>query len=225
MKTKIAASLIVGSLLATAKVLLAAPADQPASDGRRAEYALLNHRVDLGGLVSQPAPGAAWQRLKVTKAPILVLNLWSRSCKPCLEELPIFRRLTEQFPDVPFVFAADPPEDTSREDISRFWARPIIDLAASRCVPPTGEKPALGGPLACRLFLPATAPARSEDGRLSRSLDSPGLRPITLLLDDNRVVRQAFVGALNGRDEDLARSIERLRSVQTVRTDLRAQHP
>lgn len=216
------AAAILGCLLAT-PALLHAMQDEGGGDRPHDEASLLHRRIDLSGLVHMPGARSGWRKLSLPPAPVTVLNLWSRSCKPCLEELPALGQLMAQNPAVPFVFAADPPEETSRDDIARFWARPIVDLPPGRCHRPIGEPPALGGPLACRLLLPDAPPARSEDARLMSSLDGIAARPITLLLDGNGVVRQAFVGSLltriDGsrltRMDQLRAGIARLRALST----------
>lgn len=179
---------------------------------RRTEESLLHRRVDLGGLVQLQRD--TWQKLTPPDAPLFVLNLWSRTCKPCLEELPVFRGLMQAHAGVPFLFVADPPLETSRDEVTRFWAQPLVELSGN--APCYGQVPPRGGAHACLLSLPQAEPARSEDARLARSLggeDATAVRPITLLVDRSGVVREAFVGSVLGRVNELGSAITRLRGI------------
>ena len=202
-------------LFTTAPPALAASSEQCSVHDRRTEEALLHRRTDLGGLVQKQRGAATWKKLVPPTAPLLVVNLWSRQCKPCLEELPKFRQLMQEHPGVPFLFVADPPLETSREEIERFWARPLVELASgATCF---GQVPPRGGERSCLLSLPEAEPIRSEDARLIDSLgDKEGTttsRPITLLIDGSGVVRQAFVGSVLGRFDQLGKAITRLRGL------------
>lgn len=85
-------------------------------------------------------------------------------------------------PDVRFLFIADPPDATSEIEFTTFWRR---SLAA----------------------LPPVEPARSTSDALRRALETER-QPVTLLLDEKLVVRQAFVGSIGNRR--LGAAIERL---------------
>ena len=66
--------------------------------------------------------------------------------------------------------------------------------------------------------LPEVDPARSESDALKRQLDSlDESRAVTLLLDEQGVVRQALWGALIGSPDELQSSIDRLVGAVTGR--------
>lgn len=218
------ASLVIGGL-GQPLLARAAPDSECLPGERRIEAALLNRRINADGLIQLQPATAGWQKLALPAAEVTVLNLWSRSCKACLEELPVLGQVMKQHLGTPFFFIADPPTETSREEIASLWAQPIIELPKGHaCRLPIGEPPARGGASACRLFLPATLPARSEDGRLMESLGQAAVRPITILVDRSGVVRQAFVGSLLTRVDELNLAIRRLRELPAPGATIHPRH-
>lgn len=190
MRVGLAAALgLVLSLLATAPGQAGEPPaagplrPDPELELRRAESLLLHRQVDLEGL----------RRLKDGKfsveipqpARLTILHVWAVECRPCIEELPLVRKLAdslEQDPQLRFVMVT---ETTDTKVLLDF-------LAQSR-----GE-------------LPRSAPQyQSTDERLRKSLQNRS-QPVTLLLDARMVVRQAFLGSLKLRRSELAEAIQRL---------------
>ena len=150
-----------------------------------AEAALLHRRIDLSGIQQWERSAASWQPLTLIPAKIYVVNLWSVYCPPCQKEFPLLRNLMKGWrshPEVQFLFLADPPSDASAEEVAEFWKK---NQAA----------------------LPDTGPLRTVSAMLRQSIENDQ-NPITLLLDENLIVRQAFVGSIETRP--IGRSIERL---------------
>lgn len=159
-----------------------AAVDDPSADR---EAALLHRRLDFSGVKQWNRYSATWKPLLLPPAQVYVVNLWSARCKPCIAEFPLLRNMFAGWksrPEVQFLFIADPPGETSESEALSFWQRQISSL-------------------------PDTDPSRSTSETLRRILDD-GAEPITLLLDENLVVRQAFVGAITNRPVGTA--IERL---------------
>lgn len=178
------------ALLALGAALLAAGpvAADPVADR---EAALLHRRLDLAAVRQWSRSRGAWQPVTIAPAAVYVVNLWSIQCKPCLAELPLLRNVVAGWkpkPEVQFLFIADPPDETSESEAAAFWQH-------------------------SRAAVPDADPLRASGDDLRRSLGD-GAEPITLLVDEHLIVRQAFIGSLFNRP--LGRSIERL--LQLVRS-------
>lgn len=190
MKAGLAAALgLVLSLSATAPGQAGEPPTagllrpDPELELRRAESLLLHRQVDLEGL----------RRLKDGKfsvetpqpARLTILHVWAVECRPCIEELPLVRKLAdslEQDPQLRFVMVTETTD-----------TKVLLDFLAKN----RGE-------------LPRSAPQyQSTDERLRKSLQNRS-QPVTLLLDARMVVRQAFLGSLKLRRSELAEAIQRL---------------
>lgn len=150
---------------------------------RRKESELLHRKVDLGGLrllrdgrlVNSDAPPVAR---------LLLLHIWAVECRPCVEEFPILRRITDSLRDLPQVTPIMVCETRELASIRSF-------LETHR-----GE-------------LPRVDHYQSIDDRLRRSLQNRA-QPATLLLDALGVVRQGFLGSLKLRRAEFADSLVRL---------------
>jgi hypothetical protein len=109
-------------------------------------------------------------------------------CGPCINEFPLLKNLVEGWrnkPEVQFLFIADPPSDTTEAELVAFWTK-------------------------SQAALPRVDPARSTLSLLRNLLESDS-QPITLLVDENLIVRQAFIGAVTERA--VGRSMERIMRV------------
>jgi thiol-disulfide isomerase/thioredoxin len=165
------------ALLGSSEVRAEHPGDE--------EAALLHRSFDLASVRQWNRDTGAWQSIDVPSAKVYVVNLWAIHCQPCLAEFPQLRNVAAGWKsnsEVQFVFLADPPSETTAEDVVAFWQK---------------NKGAL----------PDAHPCRSVGDNLRRALGSDK-EPITLLLDENFIVRQAFIGAI--ADRPLGRAIERL---------------
>lgn len=146
---------------------------------------------------------ANWRRAKAaeaapsaTEAPVLIIHLWADWCAPCREEFPVLRELSRALETryrrrVRFMFVA---VETGSANMERF-------LAVNKERMPSGA-----------LYLDAGAEGiaavvrnRLVTGRLSL--------PLTLLVDERRIVRQAFLGSIANRRFELIDSIERLAQI------------
>jgi thiol-disulfide isomerase/thioredoxin len=149
------------------------------------EGALLHRQLDLGAVMQWSRQLHTWQPLKLPLARVYVVNLWGVSCRPCRDEFPVLRNIVRAWrrsPEVVFLFVADPPLENIASEVEQFWQKPPVDL-------------------------PDADPCRSSDERLRQNLGS-NVQPLTLLLDANLIIRQAFVGAIT--DRPLGNAIERL---------------
>ena len=156
--------------------------DEPSADR---EAALLHRRLDLGSVKQWSRVAGTWQPLATPLASVYVVNFWSIQCKPCIAEFPLLKNVRAGWkdkPEVQFLFVADPPGETSEAEAVAFWQK-------------------------SQAALPDADPCRATTDDLRRILED-GAEPITLLLDEHFVVRQAFIGAIGNRP--LGRSIERL---------------
>jgi hypothetical protein len=175
------------SLLARdgAVVESSAAAAEPLSETLNAEGRLLHRRLELGSVMRWDRRARSWQPLGKPTERLLVVNLWSAHCKPCIDEFPLLRRISaawQQTRDVRFLFISDPPHDTEADEVVAFWQQHAAEL-------------------------PDLDPCRSTSDKLRAGLDSSS-QPLTLLVDRDGVIRQAFVGAVQERG--LASAMERL---------------
>lgn len=167
----------------------ASPTAAPAEvEGLNAEARLLHRRIDLSAVLRWDRRGHSWQPLGKPTERLLVINLWSAHCKPCVDEFPLLRRLAAAWqsqPDVRFLFISDPPHDTEAVEVVDFWQ----------------QHPGA---------VPDSDPCRSRTDKLRTVLDNNS-QPLTLLVDQDGTVRQAFVGTIHERG--LASAMERLLKV------------
>ena len=172
-------------VLAGASVAHADPATE--LQLREVEASLLHRRLDLGAVKQWERATDDWHLLALTPKKLYVINLWSVHCAPCKEEFPLLRKMVEGWrsqKEVQFIFIADPPHDTEDQELIKYWRASAAQL-------------------------PDEDPCRSTDERIRNTIEA-GLQPITLLVDEHLVVRQAFAGAIGKRN--LALSIQRLLS-------------
>ena len=181
------------------------PAGAAGAQQADVEAALLHRRLDLSSVQQWDRTLWRWLPLALPPARIYVINLWSVYCEPCQKEFPQLRGLMKGWrahPEVQFVFLADPPDSVSESEVVAFWRKN-------------------------QSLLPDTGPSRTTTPLLRQSLDNDS-NPITLLVDKNMVVRQAFVGSIGSRA--IGRSLERLMQtldysfVYSKKTRLSASH-
>ena len=122
---------------------------------------------------------------------VTVMHLWAEYCAPCTKELYLFRHFQKHTGDrygtrVRYLFIS---ESASLVDLDRF-------LRVNQ------------------LILPRAPQYHDTGGVLIRTLSSEITEslplPVTLILDESRVVRQALVGSLEGREEELLGAVDRL---------------
>lgn len=148
------------------------------------EADLLHRRLNLSGIKKWSPATGQWS-LGHRAAKLYVVNLWSVHCAPCIAEFPFLKNIVHGWranPNVQFLFIADPPTNTTEAEFITFWRK---SLAA----------------------LPEAEPYLSTTNAIRTVLEIDTL-PITLLLDEQLVVRQAFVGSVEKRR--LGTAIERL---------------
>lgn len=172
------------------------------------EGSLLHRQLRLTNLKKFDPVAKQWAPYTPPRSKVYVLNLWTTHCGPCRKEFPFLQKLVRGWKgnaDVQFLFLADPPQDTSEAEVLEYWEKN-------------------------RSIVPEAEPLRSESPVLRLSLQND-TNPITLILDEKLVVRQAFVGAVGNRP--LGRTIERIlqlaqtptegsRKLRTARTTARA---
>lgn len=158
----------------------------PLEDGREVTR-LLHQRVDLDGLRQWSRAQGAWLPAQLPKkARVLVVHMWSVTCKPCLDEIPLYAKIVSGWrsdPRVAFLFVA---EDSPTDQVARLWRGTEI---------------------------PDVDPLLTSGDRLRASMRNDQDQktwPLTLLLDSRRVVRQVYVGTLGARRSELALAIDRL---------------
>ena len=64
--------------------------------------------------------------LSKLKGKVVVLNFWSTTCKPCIEEMPALNELVRSYSDKEVIFLSLAPEDT--ETLKKFFVRFPFDF-------------------------------------------------------------------------------------------------
>lgn len=151
------------------------------------ETRLLHRRIDLSGVRGFDEKTGHWSPYKKGPEQLLVVHLWDIACAPCISEMPMLRKVVHGWrahPQVGFLFVSETLDERKLLD---YWR------AATERVP--------------RVTL-----YQNTDDRIREVLDT-GKQPVTLLVDQDLVVRQAFIGSLEERTNELAASMTRLLSV------------
>lgn len=154
-------------------------------EARRTEIKLLHRQLDLTGIRVWDARSKKWLPRAPAPGRILVLNLWAVECPPCVAEFPILR------------------------DIARGFRKTETAVRFAFVSETKDEEKLLGFARTNRDKMPEAELYQVTDARL-RSLLGTEKQPVTLLLDQNLVVRQAFVGSIVERRNEFVDSIERL---------------
>lgn len=167
---------------------MALPTEAASPLPQSTEGELLHRRLLLDGVVEWRGTSLGWQPTSpsLRRPKVTVLHLWSPRCVSCVAELPLLSRMIEAWrseESVRFLVAADHGDDGDGTE--------LLSFASSH---PTlwSNVPLL----------------RLGDTRLRDALGVM-VQPLTILLDEQRVVRQVFVGPLSGRN--LGSAIARLR--------------
>jgi thiol-disulfide isomerase/thioredoxin len=148
---------------------------------------------------------AEWQapmaeQVPMRRAPVVVMHLWADWCGPCKTEMPLLRTQIQELAAqhrerLEFVFMT---ESNRSVELARYM------IGSRERMPRVAYYLDIGEAVArlLRTNLPS--------GQLSL--------PITLLLDEQRVVRQAFVGPLAPRWPELQRGVARLVQLSSRRS-------
>lgn len=190
----------------------AAPEKPELTRERLVESRALHRRLDLTTLEVYSPALKTWRPYVPPKDKVFIINLWSKSCVPCLQEMPELARLSRLWArrtDVEFLLAAAPPDEMSRAAVEEFFRRRIYDAAPGEACPGHPNQPPSTATRHCDLELPAIDPVRCRDERLVKALGTE-LKPITLLVDPRGIVRQVFVGAIVSRGGELFEAVDRL---------------
>ena len=127
-----------------------------------------------------------------TDATVMVLHLWAHYCAPCRQEFPLLRDLAKQIEAqyknrVTFTYLS---ETSSSTEAGRFFAENRSRMPGGPHYQDTGE--AIANVLRANLV----------GGQLSL--------PITVILDERRVIRQAIIGPITPHRGEIAAGIAKL---------------
>lgn len=149
---------------------------------RRAEEALLHRKLDLRGL--RRLSGDQFVPEAAPRARLLLVHIWAVECRPCIEEMPVLRRIFESL------------STTSN----------VTPLLISE----TADLPKLLSFLQQnRATVPSVPQYQSTGEQLRASLQNYS-QPTTLLVDERGIIREAFLGSLRTRRSELADALYRL---------------
>lgn len=167
---------------------------------RRQEVRLLHLAIDRAALrtllVWEPKIGtlrdARPGEVVDDSTPVMILHLWATWCEPCKEEFPLWQKLGPRLVE----------QHSGRVRIAHVALQNDSSDMASFVQQMQGKLP-----------FPVKHFDRGERlvGALRKALAGKNLTlPLTLLLDQERVVRQAFIGPISERRQELAESTARL---------------
>ena len=187
---RLGAALVAVALAAGPRASHAEPAEEIAALNQKLsvysrEQKLLHARLSLTGLarVDPSALRFADAPLRSNGRPMLV-HLWSVHCPPCLKEMPALAQIMSHLYEESELRAVFIAEDLPGE-LAEY-------LRASAAQLPKVEHWMSGSASSLRIELRDTS------------------QPLTLLLDGNLTVRQAFVGSLADRRNELYSTVSRL---------------
>ena len=149
---------------------------------RQQEAALLHRRVDLRGVRLLRAGQAIDVQPPVSS--LLIVHIWAVECRPCIDELPILRRITESLNRMPQLKMVLVSETVELQKLNSFLSQQAANI-------------------------PRVEQYQCVDERLRASLQN-NAQPTTLFLDERRVVRQAFLGSLKHRRSEFVDAISRM---------------
>ena len=177
--------MLIVSRLALVILLLTTSASLAAEPVRELEVSLLHRRIDLRGVRVFDAPKNSWGSFKSEDRRLLLLHLWAVECQPCVDEMPLLRNIVRGWKDDPSVQIVFISETLDEKVLREFWFQSARDR------------------------VPDLPLIQSADDRI-RDVLGTGKQPVTLLLDRDLVVRQAFIGSLTERTQELTGSMSRL---------------
>lgn len=158
-----------------------------------------------------PLPG---EIQSISQAKLRILHLWAPWCPPCVKEFPLLRDISRNMMTsyaktpgmISFSFISVETDDSGAM---------VKFLAANKDSMPIGlqfgdyDK---GLRRALVQFLPQEArsgPPSDREKQIGRQLPLP----VTLVLDEENIVRMAFVGSLEGRQAEFVNGVDRLRKL------------
>lgn len=177
--------MLIVSRLALVIWLLTTSSSLAAEPVRELEVSLLHRRIDLRGVRVFDAPKNSWGSFKSEDRRLLLLHLWAVECQPCVDEMSLLRNIVRGWKDDPSVQIVFISETLDEKALREFWFQSARDR------------------------VPETPLIQSTDDRI-RDVLGTGKQPVTLLLDRDLVVRQAFIGSLMERTQELTESMSRL---------------
>lgn len=178
-------AILVCSLIVIGESRQESAAAEPALS--QLELSLLHRRIDLSGVRGFDAKTSRWQPYRKGSESLLVVHLWAVECAPCIAEMPILRNIVSGWRDeaeLRFLFISETLDEKKLLD---YWR-------------------------ASASHVPSVSVYQNTDERI-RSILETGKQPITLLVDQDLVIRQAFIGTLSDRTNELTASMTRLLAV------------
>lgn len=194
---------LAGLPLVTAGVPARASVPEPALAASlyMSESHLLHRRVSLGGLSRLEPRSQRFSDSSVgASGRPLIVHVWSTSCAPCVQEMAALQGLIARLRKDTKLRVVLLAED-NQADLLAFLHRHKDEM-------PEAELYAI-----------------STDHRLRTDLGNNRTQPLTLLLDSDMVVRQAFLGSLLNRRNDLASAAQRLGQLERARHGASPERP
>lgn len=173
--------------------LLTAVRSTAAEPARDIETSLLHRRLDLRGVRAFDSSKNKWGSFKIEDRRLFLVHIWAVECKPCVAEMPLLKSIARGWKADPSVQVVFISETIDAKLLHEFWFQTARDR------------------------VPDAPLTQSTDERIRDVLET-GKQPLTLLLDRDLVVRQAFVGPLTERTTELTEAMSRLlRAVRVQR--------
>lgn len=188
-------------LVASVPAFGSVPEPALAANRYRSEAHLLLRRASFGGLsLFEPSSERFTDNTIEAGGRPLIVHVWSTSCEPCTQEMAALRTLVSDLRKDTKLRVVLLAED-NQADLLAFLHRHKDEM-------PEAELYAI-----------------STDHRLRTDLGNNRTQPLTLLLDSDMVVRQAFLGSLLNRRNDLASAAQRLGQLERARHGALPERP
>ncbi len=156
---------------------------------RKAESSLLNRRLPMGsGLRIWNRQAKQWEGYRPATTRLTMVNLWSVDCPPCIAEMPTLDAMARQFTKEYAGYSSLIVSETTDE-------RELF-LSIHKYKLFTNQENIL-----------------IYTGSALRDTLGTNKKPITVLIDRDAVIRQAFVGSIINRRGELAESVAKLSEV------------
>lgn len=175
------------------------------------ETALLHHRLTMPSLSVWEGPRQQWRSLLPKEGPptnvkIRVIHLWGTWCGPCKDEFPVIKQMDLQIRRnyqgaVQFVYIAD--SLSTNAAMKTFIEKYHDDMPTGLLYHDDENKLAMD-------LLAVLPQGSAVEGRNESPNERQLNLPITLLVDADDVVRQAFVGSITARRPELVNGIAQL---------------
>lgn len=158
--------------------------------GYRKEVELLNLQLDLNGIKMLDQTGVYPYKKGFER--VTIFHIWAIECGISMDGLPSILRLAQEWSNNKHVKVIAVSETLDINRVRDFWLRVSRENRRKMSL------------------------AISGDSRIRDTIQT-GVQPLTLLLDQDSVIRQAFAGSLKNRKIELNTAINRILQIKSAK--------